>query len=82
MLLAGGICVMGAMNDMAAPSVSLEGKNIWVVQSLPVPAWYVLRAKLTMHLLLAGAAVLGLSFGVIPAAKAAGLPPAQALRTE
>ena len=33
-------------------------------------------------LLLAGAAVLGLSFGVIPAAKAAGLPPAQALRTE
>ena len=57
-LLAGGICVMGAMNDMAAPSVSLEGKNIWVVQSLPVPAWYVLRAKLTMHLLLAGAASL------------------------
>ena len=49
---------MGAMNDMAAPSVSLEGKNIWVVQSLPVPAWYVLRAKLTMHLLLAGAASL------------------------
>ena len=57
-LLAGGICVMGAMNDMAAPSVSLEGKNIWVVQSLPVPAWHVLRAKLTMHLLLAGAASL------------------------
>lgn len=37
---------------------------------------------LHMGLLLAGAAVLGLSFGVIPAAKAAGLPPAQALRTE
>ena len=55
-LLAGGS--LGLMNDMAAPSVSLEGKNIWVVQSLPVPAWYVLRAKLTMHLLLAGAASL------------------------
>ena len=54
-LLAGAVCIMGAMNDMAAPSVSLEGKNIWVVQSLPVPAWYVLRAKLSMHLLLAGA---------------------------
>ena len=37
---------------------------------------------LHMGLLLAGAAALGLSFGVIPAAKAAGLPPAQALRTE
>ena len=37
---------------------------------------------LHMGLLLVGAAVLGLSFGVIPAAKAAGLPPAQALRTE
>lgn len=37
---------------------------------------------LHMGLLLAGAAALGLSFGVIPAAKAAGLPPAQALRAE
>lgn len=37
---------------------------------------------LHMVLLLAGAALLGMLFGVIPAAKAAGLPPAQALRTE
>ena len=57
-LLAGAVCVMGAMNDMAAPSVSLEGKNIWVAQSLPVPAWDVLRVKLSMHLLLSGAATL------------------------
>lgn len=37
---------------------------------------------LHMGLLLAGAALLGLIFGVIPAAKAAALPPAQALRTD
>ena len=50
-----------AMNDMAAPSVSLEGKSLWLAQSLPVTAWQVLRAKLRMHLLLTAVpgAVLG-----------------------
>ena len=43
---------MAAMNDMAAPSVSLEGKCLWQMQSLPVTPWQVLRAKLTMQLLL------------------------------
>ena len=37
---------------MAAPSVSLEGKSLWLPQSLPVTPWQVLRAKLSMHLLL------------------------------
>ena len=40
------------MNDMTAPSVSLEGKSLWLMQSLPVTPWQVLRAKLTMQLLL------------------------------
>ena len=39
---------------MATPSVSLEGKNLWLVQSLPVTPWQVLCAKLRMHLLLTG----------------------------
>ena len=46
------------MNDMAAPSVSLEGKNLWLAQSLPVVPWQVLRAKLDVQLVLTGAPVL------------------------
>lgn len=47
-----GTCMTTTMNDMTAPSVSLEGKNIWLAQVLPVSGWSVLKAKLHMHLLL------------------------------
>lgn len=46
------LCMLGMMNDITAPSVSLEGKNLWVVQSLPIPMREVLYAKLKLHLLL------------------------------
>ena len=51
-LLAAAACMLVSMNDMAAPSVSLEGRSLWLAQSLPVTPWQVLRAKLTMQLLL------------------------------
>lgn len=46
------LCMMVSMVDISAPSVSLEGKSIWVVQTLPIPAWEVLKAKINLHLLL------------------------------
>lgn len=46
------ICTMSSMNDMSAPSVSLEGKHIWLMQVMPVSGWQVLTAKLNMHLIL------------------------------
>ncbi len=46
------ICLLASMNDITAPSVSLEGKNLWLLQSLPVTAWAALKAKLKLHLLL------------------------------
>ena len=49
-LLATGVCFVASMNDMAAPSVSLEGKQLWLAQSLPVTAWDCLRAKLRLQL--------------------------------
>lgn len=52
LLAAAMICMMTTMNDITAPSVSLEGKTIWLVQVLPVSAWQVLKAKLKLHLLL------------------------------
>lgn len=54
LLLCALICMLASMNDMAAPSVSLEGKTLWLVQSLPVTPWQILRAKLHLQLLLTG----------------------------
>lgn len=44
------VCMLAGMNDITAPSISLEGKNLWILQSLPVSAWQVLKAKITLHL--------------------------------
>lgn len=43
------VCMMTTMNDISAPSVSLEGKNIWILQSFPVSAWKVLKAKVLLQ---------------------------------
>lgn len=47
-------CLAASMNGMAVPSISLEGKSLWLIQSLPVKPWQVLRAKLSVQLLLTG----------------------------
>lgn len=49
---AGAVCLMCTMNDMAAASVSLEGRNLWIVQSMPIPGKKALMAKLHAALLL------------------------------
>ena len=46
------LCGLASMNFMAAPSVSLEGKSLWLMQSLPVDPWRIFRAKIRMQLLL------------------------------
>lgn len=51
-LLCTMLCMLVSMNDMAVPSVSLEGKSLWIPQSLPVKAKTVLRAKLSVQLIL------------------------------
>ena len=53
-MLCAALCLIGSMNDTAASSVSLEGKNLWLAQSLPVTAWQLLRAKLLVQLLVTG----------------------------
>lgn len=52
LLAIGAMCLLVSMNDMIASSVSLEGRNLWIVQSLPVSGRQVLAAKLKMQLLL------------------------------
>ena len=52
LLAVGAVCMIATMNDITSPSVSLEGKNLWLVQSFPIAAKQVLAAKLKLHLLL------------------------------
>ena len=49
-LIAGATCMMTSTNCITAPAVSIEGKDIWISQTLPVKSWQVLRAKIGMHL--------------------------------
>jgi len=58
LLLAAIACTMVAMIDISAPSVSLEGKNLWILQTLPVAPRDVLFAKLKLHLSVAVPSVL------------------------
>lgn len=51
-LICTGVAMLSSMNDMVVPSISLEGKSLWIPQSLPVETKTVLRAKLSMQLLL------------------------------
>ena len=53
-LVISAACLLASMNDMAAPSVSLEGKSLWVLRSLPVSPWEALKAKLRLQLLFTG----------------------------
>ena len=46
------VCSVAAMNLLTPPSVSLEGGTLWLIRSLPVSAWQILRAKLDLHLAL------------------------------
>ena len=54
LLLCVMLCGLASMNLMTAPSVSLEGKSLWLLQSLPVEPWRIFRAKIRMQLLLTG----------------------------
>ncbi len=49
-LAAAAVCLVNSMDIVTAPSVSLEGRSIWIVQSLPVASRQVLLAKLRAQL--------------------------------
>lgn len=51
-MVCGAVCMSTSMNDITAPSVSLEGKNIWLSQVFPISGWQVLKAKIHLHLAL------------------------------
>ncbi len=53
-LLGAGLCMLISTNDLTAPSVSLEGKTLWLLQSLPISPRRALWAKMELHLVLTG----------------------------
>lgn len=53
-----------SMNAISAPSVSLEGKSLWILQSSPVDPAKVLFAKVLTHILLCSFSTLVLSIAV------------------
>ena len=44
------VCLCSGLNAVSTPSVSLEGKHLWILRSLPVSGKMVLSAKLRLHL--------------------------------
>lgn len=48
------ICILASFCDIAAPAISVEGKGIWVLQTLPVDPYDVLKAKLFVHVSITG----------------------------
>ncbi len=51
-ILTVGLCMLTSMGFFTAASISLEGKTLWQLRSLPVTGQDVLRAKLMMSLCL------------------------------
>lgn len=54
LLLCVVLCGFASMNFMTAPSISLEGKSLWLLQSLPIDTWKIYQAKIRMQLFLTG----------------------------
>jgi ABC-2 type transport system permease protein len=52
LLAAGALCMAVSMIDITAPSVSLEGKHIWIAHINPIPPVSALMAKLYLQLIL------------------------------
>lgn len=51
-LLTAGACLLSVINDITAPSISLEGRQIGQLQVLPVAANRIFAAKQRLHLLM------------------------------
>ncbi len=62
-----------SMTAITAPSISLEGKSLWIPASLPLDGWTILSGKLLFHLLatvplsILVTLVLGIAYSLSPA---------------
>ncbi|MBQ8402829.1 MAG: hypothetical protein IJX55_00185 [Clostridia bacterium] len=54
LLICAAICMVSSMNLITAPAISLEGKNMWLLRSLPLSSWSVLESKIALQMLISG----------------------------
>ncbi len=59
------ICMISGMTTITAASVSIEGNTLWIARSSPVSTADLLKAKLLVHLSLAGPATILAEAGLI-----------------
>ncbi len=45
------IVMMAGMNAITAPSISLEGKYLWILRTCPIPTRDIFKAKVRLHLI-------------------------------
>lgn len=61
---------MAALTPITAPSVSLEGKQLWIMRTMPVCGATILKAKLRFHCIVSvpvaavGSLALGIAYGI------------------
>lgn len=49
LLICGVVAYTGSMAAVSCPSVSLEGRNLWILKSMPISSKDILLAKLGLH---------------------------------
>ena len=52
LLFCGVLCFMASVNDITAPSISLEGKTMWILKSLPITPKDICYAKIMSSLII------------------------------
>lgn len=52
------VIMLAGMNSITAPSISLEGRSLWIIRSLPVRTKDILKAKVRLHVLFTAPAAL------------------------
>lgn len=63
----GAVCLISSTDCTSASSVSLEGKTLWQIQTMPVEPAEALAAKLKLHVIVNAipAAILALAIGIV-----------------
>lgn len=51
LLIIGVVCLLMGMDGVTIPSISLEGKQLWIIKSLPVDTFRILSAKVSLQVL-------------------------------